>query len=61
MSVDLRFSISQVVKIGGNLSSSLTLSSGTFHGFVLSPMLYSLFTYDFIPSRESTEILTEIC
>ncbi|KAK2189107.1 hypothetical protein NP493_115g08015 [Ridgeia piscesae] len=37
----------QVVKIGGNLSSSLTLSTGTPHGCVLSPMLYSLFTYRF--------------
>ena len=37
----------QVVKIGGNLSSSLTLSTGTPHGCVLSPMLYSLYTYRF--------------
>ena len=34
----------QVVKIGGNLSSSLILSTGAAQGCVLSPMLYSLFT-----------------
>ena len=36
----------QVVKIGGNLSSSRILSTGAPQGCVLSPMLYSLFTYD---------------
>ena len=35
-----------VVKIGDNLSSSVTLSTGTPQGCVLSPMLYSLFTHD---------------
>ena len=47
----------QVVKIGGNLSSSLTSSTGTPRGCVLSPMLYSLFTYDCLSYHESTRIL----
>ena len=33
---------SQVVELGGNMSSSLTLSTATPQGCVLSPMLYSL-------------------
>ena len=48
----------QVVKIGGNLSSTLTLSTGTPQGCVLSPMLCSLRTYDeCISCHESTQIL----
>ncbi|KAK2181536.1 hypothetical protein NP493_393g00014 [Ridgeia piscesae] len=47
----------QVVKIVGNLSLSLTLSTGTPQGCVLSPMLYSLFTYDCVSCHESTQIL----
>ena len=47
----------QVVKIVSNLSSSLTLSTGYASGLVLSPMLYSLFTYDYVFCHESTQIL----
>ena len=36
----------QVVKIGNNVSDTLVLSTGTPQGCVLSPKLYSLFTYD---------------
>ena len=46
-----------VAKIGGNLSSSLNLSTGTPQGCVLSSMLYFLFTYDCVSCHESTEIL----
>ena len=46
-----------VVKIGGNLSSSLTSSTGTPQGCVLSQMLYTLFTYDCVSCHESTQIL----
>ena len=49
--------IEQVVKIGGNLLSSLTLSTGMPQGCVLSLMLYSLFTYDCVSCHESTQIL----
>ena len=47
----------QVVKIGGNLSSSLILSTGAPQGCVLSPMPYSLFTYDCAACHKSTQIL----
>ena len=47
----------QVVKIGDNLSSSGTLSTGTSQGCVLSPMLYSLFTYDCLSCHVCTIIL----
>ena len=45
------------MKIGGNLSSSLILSTGTPQCCVLSPMLYSLFTYDCASCHKSTQIL----
>ena len=57
MSVDPRLNRPQIVKIGVNLSSSHTLSTGTLHGCVLSPKLYSVFTYDCISCHESTKIL----
>ena len=47
----------QVVIIGGNLSSSLTLSTGTPQYCVLSPMLDSLSTYDCASCNESNQIL----
>ena len=47
----------QVVKIVGNLSSSLTLSTGTPQDCVLSSMLYSVFTYYCVSCHESTHIL----
>ena len=47
----------QVVKIGDNLSSSVTLSTGTPEGCVLSPMLYSLFTHDCLSCHVGTKIL----
>ena len=47
----------QVVKMGDNLSSSVTLSTGTPQGCVLSPMLYSLFTHDFLSCHVRTKIL----
>ena len=45
------------MKIGGNLSSSLILSTGAPQGGVLSPMLYSNFTYDCASCHKSTQIL----
>ena len=47
----------QVVKVGDNLSSSVTLSTGTPQGCVLSPMLYSLFTHDCLSCYVRTKIL----
>ncbi len=37
---------SQVVRMGNNTSSPLTLNTGALQGCVLSPLLYSLYTHD---------------
>ena len=59
LSVDPRFCIEHTSDcvIGGSLSSSLTLSTGTSQRCVLSPILYSLRSYDFVFCHESTHIL----
>ena len=41
----------QRVKMGHHMSSSLNLSTGSPQGCVLSPLLYSLYTYDCKPTR----------
>ena len=35
-----------MVKVGNNISTSLTLNTGAQQGCMLSPLLYSLFTHD---------------
>lgn len=40
----------QTVKFGSHVSSSLTLSTGSPQGCVLSPLLYALYTYDCVPT-----------
>ena len=44
--LDFLLNRTQVVKIGKNVSSELTLNTGTPQGCPLSPKLYSIFTYD---------------
>ena len=55
--LDFLLNSPQVVKIGDNLSSSVTLSTGTPQGCLLSPMLYSLFTHDCLSCHVGTKIL----
>ena len=47
----------QVVKIGNFVSSISILNTGAPQGCVLSPLLYSLFTYDCVAHYDNTNIL----
>ena len=47
----------QRVKMGCHTSSSLSLSIGSPQGCVLSPLLYSLYTYDCTTAHPSTSII----
>ncbi|KAI4901012.1 hypothetical protein NFI96_010350 [Prochilodus magdalenae] len=46
----------QVVRVGNSFSSTLTLSTGAPQGCVLSPLLYSLFTHDYVARHTSNTI-----
>ncbi|XDV26276.1 hypothetical protein PO909_030034 [Leuciscus waleckii] len=47
----------QVVRMGSNISSSLTLNTGAPQGCVLSPLLYSLYTHDCMATHSSNTII----
>ncbi|KAK1803914.1 hypothetical protein P4O66_003854 [Electrophorus voltai] len=47
----------QSVRVGNSASSTLTLSTGASQGCVLSPLLYSLYTYDCTATSSSTIIV----
>ncbi|KAK1806498.1 hypothetical protein P4O66_005001, partial [Electrophorus voltai] len=47
----------QSVRVGNCASSTLTLSTGAPQGCVLSPLLYSLYTYDCTATSSSTIIV----
>ncbi|KAK2177919.1 hypothetical protein NP493_571g01019 [Ridgeia piscesae] len=48
---------SQVVKMNGIVSSTITLNTWTLQGCVLSPLLYSLFTNDCVSHHCSVQLL----
>ncbi len=48
---------SQVVRMGNNTSSPLTLNTGAPQGCVLSPLLYSLYTHDCAATHSSNIIV----
>jgi hypothetical protein len=43
----------QVVKIGNNTSTLLIRNTGAPQGYVLSPLLYFLFTHDWVAAHTS--------
>ena len=47
----------QVVKVGNNIYTSLILNTGVPLGCVLTPPLYSLFTYDCVAKQYSNTII----
>ena len=47
----------QVVRVGNNISTSLILNTGAPQGYVLSPLLYSLFTHDSMAKHASNSII----
>ncbi|KAF7645680.1 hypothetical protein LDENG_00199970, partial [Lucifuga dentata] len=48
----------QSVRLGSHLSSTLTLSTGSPQGCMLSPLLYTLYTHDCVPFHPSNSIFT---
>ena len=55
--LDFLMGRTQVVKVGNNTSTSLTLNIGAPQGCVLSPLLYSLFTHDCMVTHASNSII----
>ena len=47
----------QVVKVGNNISTPLIIKTGAPQGYVLSPLLYSLFTHDRVVMHASNSII----
>ena len=47
----------QVVKVGNNISTLLILNTGAPQGYVLSPLLYSLFTHDCVTMHVFNSIM----
>ncbi|KAI3364670.1 hypothetical protein L3Q82_011445 [Scortum barcoo] len=47
----------QAVRVGNNISSSITLSTGAPQGCVLSPLLFTLLTHDCTPTHSSNHLV----
>lgn len=53
----LRASCPAAVRVGPHTSRALNLSTGSPQGCVLSPVLYSLYTYDCTPAHHCNTIV----
>ena len=51
--LDFLTGLPQVVRVGNNTSAPLILNSGAPEGCVRSPLLYSLFTHDYVATHDS--------
>jgi hypothetical protein len=47
----------RVVRVGNNTSATLILNTGAPQGCMLSPLLYSLFTHDWVAKHNSNTII----
>jgi hypothetical protein len=46
-----------VVRVGNNTSATLILNTGASQGCVLNPLLYYLFTHDYVANHNSNSII----
>jgi hypothetical protein len=55
--LDFLMSLPQVVRVGNNTAAMLTLNTWAPQGSVLSVLLYSLFTHDYVDTHDSNTIV----
>ena len=55
--LDFLTGLSQVVRVGNNTSATLILNTGAPHGWLLSPLLYSLFTHNCVAKQDFNTII----
>ena len=56
-SLDFLLNGSQFVKIGTNFSKTIAINTGAPQGYLISPLLYSLFTHDCVSAFKSCSVI----